>query len=68
MTQHTRTLRLTRELGTLEPMLKKVARGSQTLIRGQDVFGILEKRTRKKRRKKKKKREHKQASSKTLWP
>ena len=48
MTQHTRTLRLTRELGTLEPMLKKVARGSQTFIRGQDVFGILEKRTRKK--------------------
>ena len=53
MTQHTRTLRLTRELGTLEPMLKKVARGSQTLIRGQDVFGILEKRTRKNKKKRK---------------
>ena len=49
-TLRTGIVRLTRELGTLEPMLKKVARGSQTLIRGQDVFGILEKRTRKKRR------------------
>ena len=52
MIQHTGTVKLTRELGTLEPMLKKVAKGSQTLIRGQDVFGRKRRQKIKKRNKK----------------
>ena len=51
MTQHTGTVRLTRELGTLyRAHVEKVAKGSQTIIKGQGVF---DKRGQKKDKKKK---------------